>query len=180
MTSPVDQVSFQTSDGIVEALSAENGPSLQLEFEADPDFFELVQGSPPGPAEATSVFVALPEGAAYDQKHLLGLFGPTGELLAVVDAIADYPAPQTWSLGLLFVAVGSRNVGVGRRLLAGFECFAAHRGATCLRLAIVAANTRAVSFFRQAGFVNSTSDASDQSHLARHVLEKPLGGQASP
>jgi GNAT superfamily N-acetyltransferase len=168
-------IAFRTPDGAVRELVAEDGPRLQAAFEADPAFFELTHGLPPGPAEAQSTFVALPEGVDYSSKALLGLFSEhPPDLIAALDAIADYPQSGTWTIGLLFVAPRFRGRGIGHRLLAGFESWVGGRGADRVRLAVAEGNDSAFTFFQRDGF-RVTGMHDDQSRMkALRVLEKPL------
>ena len=53
-------------------IPPEEGPALGALFEQCVDYFELVTGLPPGPGDAQSTFMALPEGKSYDDKFLLG------------------------------------------------------------------------------------------------------------
>ncbi len=74
-------------------------------------------------------------------------------LVAIADALRNYPHDGIWWLGLLLVAPGSRGHGLGRRLYAAFESWATAQGATELRLCVQAQNTRAHEFWQRLGFV---------------------------
>jgi hypothetical protein len=52
-------------------LEAEHGRSLQMLFDADPDYFRRFHGHEVG-AEAQSTFTALPPGSTYEHKLLFG------------------------------------------------------------------------------------------------------------
>ncbi|HEV8194786.1 MAG TPA: hypothetical protein VGP82_25320 [Ktedonobacterales bacterium] len=75
------------------ALTPEDGPEVQALPERSADYSELVMGLPPGPAEAQSLYIDLPEGKGYEDKLLLGVFTGERRLVGVLDAIRDYPEP---------------------------------------------------------------------------------------
>jgi hypothetical protein len=47
-------------------LTADNGAAVQALCERCADYLELIMGVPPGPAEAQSLYIALPDGSSYD------------------------------------------------------------------------------------------------------------------
>jgi uncharacterized protein len=64
---------------------------IQSLFESDPEYFEIAQGAPPGPAEAQSLITALPEGKDYGDKFVYTVFDCHGALAAAIDLIRGYP-----------------------------------------------------------------------------------------
>jgi hypothetical protein len=63
---------------------------VQSVIERAEDYYERVHGHPPGPAEAHSVFMFIPEGpTSYEDKLLLGAFDEDGPLVGFVDAARE-------------------------------------------------------------------------------------------
>jgi GNAT superfamily N-acetyltransferase len=133
-------------------LDSIDGRALQALLERSRDFFELVYGHPPGPAEAQSLFVGLPEGKDYDDKFLLGLYNDAWTLVGVIDAIRDYVEPGRWALGLLLIDPSRRGARLGREAYEGFERWAAALGARLVRIAVQRQNEAARRFWEGIGF----------------------------
>jgi uncharacterized protein len=139
-------------------LTSSDGPALQQLFESDAGFFERVMGHPPG-AEAQSAFSALPEGRDYDDKYLIGAWtrgtesgGSMEELVGVIDLIRNHPAPQTWTLGLIFVHPSRRLSGVATALMRSCASWLARKGVATLRLGVLDENAGVLPFFEGLGF----------------------------
>lgn len=84
-------VLFSAAGYSIRVLEAKDGPTVQALCERCADYFELVTGLPPGPAEAQSLFIELPEGKGYEDKLLMGIFASSGDLVGVLAVIGDYP-----------------------------------------------------------------------------------------
>jgi len=125
---------------------------LQSLFQSDPGYFEMVQGAPPGPAEAQSLVTALPEAKDYGDKFVYGVFDSHGALVAAIDLIRDYPEKSVWFLGLLFVAPWRRNIGLGRRILDAICAHVKRQGGRALRLGVVRGNVRARALYERLEF----------------------------
>jgi ribosomal protein S18 acetylase RimI-like enzyme len=129
-----------------------DGPALQAVFEASPDYFELIQGAPPGPTEAQTLVADLPPDKIHDDKFVFLVFGKGEVLRAVIDLVRNYPEPGIWFLGLLFVAPAARDKGLGTRLLDEICEHVKARGGSALRLGVVQANIRARALYDRNGF----------------------------
>ena len=134
------------------ALTPDDGPEVQALLERGADHAELVMGLPPGPAEAQSLYIDLPEGKGYDDKLLLGVYTDIHELVGVFDAIRDYPEPGEWWAGLLLLEPAQRNHGLGERIYRAFERWAGTQGARGIQLAVVEQNVAGERFWRRLGF----------------------------
>ncbi len=170
---------FQSGDVTVVALDDTDAPELQHLFEQCGDYFELVFGVPPGPAEVQSGFVALPEGSTYEDKLLLGVFDDNEKLVGHIDAVRDYPAPGVWTVGLLLLTPTARDRGVGRGLIRELSSWIAASGGRDLRVGVVEWNERALAFFESAGFSIKERRPGVQSGLKEGtvvVLARPVGG----
>lgn len=133
-------------------LTPDDGPAIQQLCERSGDYFDVITGLPPGPAEAQSLFVALPEGSSYEDKALIGVFAPTGTLIGVMDAVRNAPEPGEWWLGALLLDPEWRNRGLGARLYHAFEWWAGAMGAQGVHLSVVEPNMRALKFWQRLGF----------------------------
>lgn len=162
----------------VRFLDSEDGEPVQRLMEVCADYIEMAQGTPPGPAEAQSLYVGLPQGKEYDDKFLIGIFNLANELVGVVDLIRDYPATGQWWLGLLLLAPQERGKGVGKMVMDGLIRWLAGRGAQELRLAVVKENERARCFWERLGFMPIESRAGikmgNKSHTVT-IMRRALG-----
>jgi GNAT superfamily N-acetyltransferase len=145
-------VAFSTPRLRAAQLDSIDGRALQALLERSRDFFELVYGHPPGPAEAQSLFVGLPEGKGYEDKFLLGLYNDAWTLVGLIDAIRDYVEPGRWALGLLLIDPSRRSAGLGREAYEGFERWAAGLGARLVRIGVQRQNEAARRFWDRTGF----------------------------
>ena len=125
---------------------------IQSLFESDPEYFEIAQGAPPGPAEAQSLITALPEGKDYGDKFVYTVFDCDGALAAAIDLIRGYPQNGFWFLGLLFVAPWTRNIGLGTRILDTICAHVKQQGGHALRLSVVRGNVRARALYERLEF----------------------------
>lgn len=126
--------------------------AIQALFESGPDYFEIVQGAPPGPNEARDLLAELPPDKRHDDKFAFLVRDSGGAVAAVIDLVRDYPEPGIWFLGLIFVASALRSRGLGTRLLDAVCAEAKAQGGTHLRLGVVQANRRARALYDRTGF----------------------------
>ncbi|MCF3133719.1 GNAT family N-acetyltransferase [Streptomyces olivochromogenes] len=101
------------------ALVREPGPAdeaaLLTLFEDCEDWFLAATGLPSGPGDVQSLFYALPAGAEPEDKTLL-LVEVAGNVVGLVDAVRNHPAPGAVSVGLFLLAPYARGKGLGRAL----------------------------------------------------------------
>jgi GNAT superfamily N-acetyltransferase len=133
-------------------LTSDDGPEVQTLAEACPDYFLETFGLAPGPAEAQSLFTALPDGRSYDDKRVLGIRDPAGKLLAVADVVRGWPDGQTWMIGLLLVVPAARRKGIGGRFVEDLARQARQAGARRLRLGVFVDRQAAMRFWERHGF----------------------------
>ncbi|WP_434448702.1 GNAT family N-acetyltransferase [Lentzea sp. E54] len=86
---------------------------LRLFADCD-DWFQAATGHPSGPGDVQSLFYALPEGAAFEQKHLL--VAQAQGMIGFVDLVLDHPAPREASIGFFLVPKDLRRWGIGREM----------------------------------------------------------------
>lgn len=82
-------------------------------FEECEDWFVAATGLPSAPGDVQSLFYALPEGAAPQDKVVL-LVEWAGSVAGVVDAVRDHPEPGAVAVGMFLLAPGARRRGLGR------------------------------------------------------------------
>lgn len=141
------------SDYSLRYLTADDGASVQDLCERCADYLQLITGLPPGPAEAQSLYMALPEGSDYDDKALIGVFTPSDRLIGVADAVRNAPEPGEWWLGALALDPAHRSRGLGAYLYHTLALWMAALGAHAIRITVAEQNTRALVFWQRLGFV---------------------------
>lgn len=86
---------------------------LRLFADCD-DWFQAATGHPSGPGDVQSLFYALPEGVAFEQKHLL--IAEAQGMIGFVDLILDHPEPGHASIGFFLVPRDLRRWGIGSEM----------------------------------------------------------------
>lgn len=129
-------------------------PELQRFFEANPLYFETVNGAPARPDEAAREFhdrppASMPCGAV----RMLGLRDEAGELVAMASVLENLLAPAVWHIGLFIVATRLHGSGAAAAFHRGLQAWAMSRGARWMRLGVVCGNTPAERFWQKAGYV---------------------------
>lgn len=142
-----------TGSFVVRPLGADDVDALQVLLETVPDYAERITGYPPGPSDALSALVSVPDGFDPVGKHGIGLWDGDS-LVAFADVLLGYPAPTTAYIGLLVVRGDRQGSGLGRFLHESLVSLAVDVGADRLRLGIVATNAAgAEPFWRALGYV---------------------------
>ena len=152
----------------METLSEIDCPGIESLCRECTDYWTLVTGRVASKADAASLLTDRPPKLALSNKLVLGLRDGR-RLVAIVDALRDYPGKGTWWLGLLLITPELRGGGLGRRLYAALESWSATQGARELRLCVQAQNTRAHKFWQHLGFVALTSQTVTLHGLASDV-----------
>jgi len=171
------------------ALVPREVPLLQALFDANPLYFQAVNGRAPHADEAQQEFDELPPPhLPFTQRWFLGLFergddadaghAPRGGALqGVAVALQDFCAPGVWHLSLYLLATALHGSGVAAGTYHAWEAWMANRGARWLRLGVVAGNTRAERFWQAQGYTEVRRrdgiDTGGRINSVR-VLAKPL------
>ncbi|MFD9704337.1 GNAT family N-acetyltransferase [Lentzea sp. NPDC059081] len=87
---------------------------LRLFADCD-DWFQAATGHPSGPGDVQSLFYALPEGAAFEQKRLL--VAQAEGMIGFVDLVLDHPAAGEASVGFFLVPKDLRRWGIGSEMV---------------------------------------------------------------
>jgi ribosomal protein S18 acetylase RimI-like enzyme len=127
--------------------------ALQRVMESDEDYALRVTGHPPGPADAQSTLMFVPEGRSPEDKAPFGVWAD-GQLVGVLDLLLRYPDDETVYLGLLLIERGRQGQGIGRATLEALDREVAARWpwARRLRLSVVRTNDNVLGFWRRMGF----------------------------
>jgi GNAT superfamily N-acetyltransferase len=130
--------------------------ALQRVMESDEEFALRVTGHPPGPADAQSTLLFVPEGKSPEDKVVFGVW-VDGELVGILDLLLRYPDAETVYLGLLQVDRGRQGQGIGAAACRALEreVLARWPWARRLRLSVVRANDRVLGFWRRMGFAET-------------------------
>lgn len=133
-------------------LGPQNTAEIQRLLELCADYFDLVEGIQPGPQLAREVMTDRPPTKRAEDKLLVGVYTPENQLIALIEGIRGYPAPGMWWIGLMLVDPPRRGVGLGARVLQGFEDWAAHQGVWAIGIGVVEANEKALRFWQRMGY----------------------------
>lgn len=128
---------------------------LQRVLEAAPGYAKVVTGADIAPSDAQSIYTTLPEGKAYEDKFVFGVFrGPT--MVGCVDLIRGYPDVQTAYLGLILIDERYQGRGVGKAVYRLIEAqVRAWPECHWLRLGVVRSNIAVLPFWQRLGFVET-------------------------
>lgn len=160
-------------------LQAADVPRLQALFDANPAYFQTVNGRHALPDEAQQEFDERPPSSMSWTRHwCAGLFDAERRLQGVVVIVSDLMGPGVWHLTLLLLAGTLHGRGTGRAVFDAIEAWARAQGARWLRLGVVAGNARAEAFWQRCGFVEVRRrhdvDTGGRLNTLR-VMAKPLG-----
>ena len=142
------------------------------------DYFLLQDGAAPTLDDARELFSDVPPEKSAHNQAVLGWKGPGG-LYAIAAILRDYPRDGTWYLGFMIVDAAQRGRGVGRSIYSTVESWAAARGATEIRLAVLEANEAAERFWRSLGFIEYRRVGPDTFKMRSHrriELSRRLSG----
>lgn len=162
----------------VRELTIEDAALLQCFFEANPDYFLIVEGEPADTDKAREELRGkLPEGWSFSKNWMLGYQTADRSLLAALQFVTDLLAPKVWHIGLFIVASERHGSGIAQTLYRDFETWARAQGADWMRLCVVQSNVKAGRFWRSLGFSEvRTREGIEMGRLSHTVdiLIKPL------
>ena len=174
---------FQAARLAAHPLAPHQLPLLQALFDANPLYFQAVNGRAAHPDEARQEFDELPPPhLPFTRRWFLGLFDrpPHGDALqGVAVAVQDLCAPGVWHIALYLLATAWHGSGAAADTYRAWEAWMAGQGARWLRLGVVVGNTRAERFWRAQGYTAlRRRDGVDTGGRINsvQVLAKPLAG----
>jgi len=169
-------------------LRREEVPALQAFFDANPEYFQTVNGRPARPDEAAQEFDELPPAhLGFGRRWMLGLFdargaAASGELLGLALVLSDFTAPGVWHVALFMLGSALHGRGLGARTYAALEAWMAGQGAQWSRLGVVQGNAKAERFWARQGYLEARQrpgvDTGGRVNTLR-VCVKPLRPGAS-
>lgn len=125
---------------------------MQRVLENAPSYAQAVTGGPPGPAEAQSLFSALPPDVGYEDKFVWSIVRD-GTTIGCADVIRGWPTSDTALIGLLLIDETHQGQGAGRL---GYEAIEARvrqwPQIKVMRAAVVATNAGVLPFWHRMGF----------------------------
>lgn len=131
----------------VRPLLASDVPALELLFDEDPEYFEINGRR----FSIDEMRTALPPGRSFDDKFVYVL-ERDGHPEGMIDVIRGYPEPHVWYLGFIFLSVGVRGGGQGRRCLRALYDWVRAQGGNAIRLGVVEPNLKARHLYATEGF----------------------------
>ena len=138
------------------AGDAEELRALQVVIESDEGFALRVTGHPPGPADAQSTLLLVPEGRSPEDKAPFVVWA-SDELVGVLDLLLRYPDEETVYIGLLLIDRARQGQGIGTAAYQALERDLLPRWpwARRLRLSVVRTNEQVLGFWRRLGFTET-------------------------
>jgi uncharacterized protein len=155
--------------------------TLQRIFESDEDFAVRVTGHPPGPADAQSTLMFVPEGKSPDDKAVFGVWAGD-ELVGILDLLLRYPDDETLCLGLLLIDRDRQGQGIGAAACQALERDLLPRWpwARRLRLSVLRSNDQVLGFWRRMGFTETGEVRPwryDKLESEAILMDKPVGSR---
>ena len=155
-------------------------PALQAFFEANPEYYLAVRGTPPSPTEAREELESTPPpDFRFERVRLLKFVPGEGPMAAMASITSNMLADGVWHVGLLIVATKLHGSGAARDIYRALEDWMRSRGAKWLRLGVVAGNARAERFWERLGYVEVRKRLAVPMGARVNdlrVMAKPLGG----
>jgi GNAT superfamily N-acetyltransferase len=132
----------------------DDATALQAFFEANPLYFETVNGQPPQPGEGLAEITDRPPaGMAWRRVRALGFLDRGGQIAAMAGVVAGLMAESVWHIGIFVVATARHGNGEAHALYGAIEDWARANGAGWMRLGVVVGHARAERFWQRCGFV---------------------------
>jgi len=159
-------------------IAAAGIPEFQGFYDANPEYFRIVNGEEPGADAASDTFRFLPpDDMTFTRKWMIAFRDETGAIAGIADVIEDLIGDDVWHIGLFIVATRLHGSGAARAMYDALERWMRAGGARWLRLGVVADNPRAGRFWEKAGYREIRTRESvrmgQRDHLLR-VMMKPL------
>jgi GNAT superfamily N-acetyltransferase len=144
---------FGVPNYAVRFLGAADAPIIQALIERCADYSWLAAGQAPQPGDGDNLLIERPPDKSLTDKIVLGFFDLTERLIAVLDAVRDYPEAGIWYVGLFMIDPDCRRRGLGASIMAAFEVWAKAQGVRTIRLGVYPQNEPAHRFWLSLGFV---------------------------
>lgn len=126
--------------------------AIQSVFVKCRDFVILVDGNEPSDDSGEMFLSDLPAGKGLEDKFSFGIYD-LDEMIGIVDLIRDYKIVGEWYLGLLIIDPKYRAKGLGTAIHNWIKTFVLDNGGSKMSLGVVANNTKAYKFWKNAGYM---------------------------
>ena len=120
-------------------------------YQSNPDYFALTVQPAPTLAMVQEDAAARPAEVSKWDKHY-GLLKVDDRPVGVLDRLNGYPEADIVYIGLLMLAKSEQGQGLGQRVIRGLRKQFKQQGFKRLRVAVVSANTGALTFWERLGF----------------------------
>ncbi|MBL8518363.1 MAG: GNAT family N-acetyltransferase [Betaproteobacteria bacterium] len=161
-------------------LTEDELPALQAFFEANPLYFESVNGEPPGPDTARETLDdAPPPEMSFSKKFLIGFHDEHDRLVGVAEIVSNLLARGVWHIGLFIVETSRHGNGDAQALHDALVHWCLLQGVQWMRLGVVEGNIRAERFWVQRGYIETRKRhglVMGQRTNTVRVMMKPLAG----
>lgn len=121
-------------------------------YERAADFVVLETGSEPSDTTVAQFFADCLPGADVATSRKLGMFMPSGDIVAIADLAFGYPETDDAYIGLLLIDGSCRGLGLGRVFLEHLTGLARAGNASRLLIALLDENPRGRAFWEREGF----------------------------
>lgn len=163
------------------AVVAERGcaDELQAFYEANPEYWHVTHGHPPEPGEAAAGFDFRPPADMPYREIISWLLRDRASrrIVGIASVLTDLLAPGVIHLSFFMVESARHGSGLAAEICEAYEAWARKQGARWLRLGVVAANHRAIAFWRRQGYVEAKRRAGFTLGTLTHeliVMVKPV------
>jgi len=164
------------------AVAADRSMAAELQafYESNPGYWMLAYGHPPGPDEAANSFdLRPPDDMSYSALPVWLIRDlASGRIVGEVAVATDLLASGVTHLGFFIVGAARHGTGLAVDVHESYEAWAVERGTRWLRLGVVAANRRALAFWRKLGYVEACRREGCVLGKLMHtliVMVKPVG-----
>lgn len=149
---------------------------------ANPEYWLLTHGHVPPPDDVAEAFDWRPPSEMPYSSHTMFLVrdARTRAIAGHVACTADLLVRHVYHLAFFLIETRRRGTGFAQHLYSSYERWTIEQGARWLRLCAVAANERAVRFWRGLGYGDLWWEAGFELGTQSHTLirmVKPLGGR---
>jgi GNAT superfamily N-acetyltransferase len=161
---------------LVRSLRPDDAVGVDALLRASAEWFERLTGRPaPGaamPGDVQSLFYALPEGATFDDKHLL-VVEDRHAIIGLVDVVVHHPGPSDCAVGLFLVNPDDRGFGVGTAVAASLLGRLRAAGFTRVTATSAAGWRSGLRFLDALGFAVEALPAADADHVTAELKLEP-------
>ena len=180
-TMPIDPPLFQAAGHSVRQLQPSDVPALQALFDANPAYFQAVNGRLAHADEAQAEFDEVPPAhLPFARQWKAGIHDAEGRMVGTLVVLSDFCAPGVWHLGLFLLATRLHGSGLAVSLHQALLAWARAQGAQWMRLSVIVGNVRAERFWARQGYTEVRRrhgiDTGGRINDAR-VMVKALGDQ---